>query len=398
MYGDNQAVVVTTAKDVYAAIEKLARHTISKDSFEKIKEEIVAYADEHPMQGEFSEQPAESISDDNEGKKLIEGVIGLPFAPLTALTGIGKTPESVRDVSLSMDKFTDVVEDLPANTRWQAQLLAMNLEELSTVKSTSDSFMQLANSSTKLADNSTRFVQVIDDMPAQVRKEAEVLLDRVDASHPEMRTTLGETQKTVELIQTASRDVKDMITEADRSVSNVVEASAALEKAADAVTITAKEILKFVPASKKDETGQIIGRPQVQTPTENAGNESTTVQAIPSANIDQAAVSVGNSEKSQGETLSTKENKFSFQAVTESANALGETTSKLQGLLTDLRAFVDAKSLSQESAIVTAAFEGAVDHVTKRCVQLVVLLFILMLAYAFIRTRLQRSSQRPVGA
>jgi hypothetical protein len=50
---------------------------------------------------------------------------------------------------------------------------------------------------------------------------------------------------------------------------------------------------------------------------------------------------------------------FSFQAVTESANALGTTTEKLQRLLRDLRAFIEGGSLSTE----TSTIDG---HITPR--------------------------------
>ena len=94
--------------------------------------------------------------------------------------------------------------------------------------------------------------------------------------------------------------------------------------------------------------------------------------------------------------LPTKKS-FSFQAVTESANALEQTTTRLQGLLTDLQLFVDGKSLSRESTAVTAAFQGAVDHAAKRSAQLLVLFFVLLISYPFVRTFIQRAVRRPTG-
>ena len=112
----------------------------------------------------------------------------------------------------------------------------------------------VAESLSKISDSTVDFTKTMKGMPQQVRKEVEGLLEHVDASQPELRTTLGEAQKTVTLIKSASHDVKDVVTEVKRTVSGVVEASAALETAANAVTTTVKEIQKFMPASKKDFT------------------------------------------------------------------------------------------------------------------------------------------------
>ena len=50
-----------------------------------------------------------------------------------------------------------------------------------------------------------------------------------------------------------------MTSEMSRTVSKVREAFVDLENAASAATVTVKEMLKFIPASGKDGTGQVIG-------------------------------------------------------------------------------------------------------------------------------------------
>jgi hypothetical protein len=392
LFGEQQGIAADAAKEIRAALEYLAREFIPEDSFESVRAQVIAYARENPMKGEFSGRPAEDLSDQDEGAKLLRAIVRVPFAPLTALAGIGKTPESVRDVSLSMDRFTNVVEDFPASARWQLQLLAMNLEEMPTVSDTVASMKQFS-------DTSARFTQVVDDMPRKVRDEAEVLLRTVDESQPHMQTTLREAQKTAKDVQVASQDIRETVGGVERIVADVHESAVALEQAADAVTVTAKEVLKFVPASMKDETGQIIGRQP------DGRGAQPAVSSVPL--IGHPDTSVAFSTAKTGEPVAgpapastappqDRDTRFSFQAVTESASALGNTTVELRGLLTDLRAFLDTKSLSRESDALTAGFEGLVDHVARRLVLLLLLSFALALIYAFVRARLQRSS-RPLA-
>ena len=90
----------------------------------------------------------------------------------------------------------------------------------------------------------------------------------------------------------------------------------------------------------------------------------------------------------------TKDTRFSFQAITESANALGETTGTLQSLLGDVRELLDSQSISQETDAVALAAGGIVDRAAKRIAQLLLLLFVLLLVYGVIRGKLLRS-RRP---
>ncbi len=406
LFGEYQPIALAAAQEIYAAVEQLVRDHVREDAFDNSKARVLEYARQHPIEGVFGGQPPERLSDDTEVQNALASIVTLPLAPLAALRGVGEASGSVRDVSRSVDRFTDVVEDFPATARWQLELLAMNLEELSTVSEASESFKKLADSSTQLAENSTQFIQLIDAMPAQVREEAQVLLERVDTSQPELRSTLGEAQKTVELIRATNHDLKGTASQVEQTAAGVGEAAAALEHAANAVTITIQEIQKLVPAQKENGTNQAISPAQAVHPDAGYSSDPRIPNGATLAQGDEptrrvtatSAREAGSTSSRSDPSPAAADTSFSFQAITESANALGETSVKLQGLLTDLRAFVDAKPLSQESGAVTATFEGMVDHVAKRSAQVLLLLFFLALGYAVIRMLLQRAAQRPAGA
>jgi uncharacterized protein YoxC len=255
-----------------------------------------------------------------------------------------------------------------------------------------------------VADNSTRFVQVIDDMPQKVRNEAEALLKTVDESQPQVQTTLKEAQKTATTVQGASQDIRETVAGVDRTVSNVRESAVALQQAADAVTVTAKEILKFIPSTMKDETGQLIGTPPGDrgarpTPSSAASTGKTdTSVAFPAA---PAGEPVGSPVAGSNSPVPIGDTGFSFQAVTESANSLGAATEKLQQLLGELRAFLEGGSLSTQTSAVEDHMRGAVDfsagqlrgvvdHAAKRSAQLLLLAFVLVIVYQVAVTRFIR--------
>lgn len=354
LFGDQQAVALRAADEIRTAIDEIARKSLAESAFDRARQDVVTYARQNPMREGFSVQPAENFSDIPQGERVLQQLVAIPLAPIAALGGVSRTPESVHAVARSVDRFSDTVEDFPANSRWQLQLLGTSLGQTPQFMDAMDSVRQFSDSSARMADTTAEFVEVVKQMPREVRTEAETVLDRVDASQPELRTTLAEARETV--------------VETRTTLGSVEEASQALEKAAQAVQGTAQEILKFVPASMKDETGQIIGeRPEAHE--DNAAQEDT---------------------------------KFSFQAVTRSASELGDASDKLRGLVADVRSLLDTKPLSSEVGAVetqlhiatdlaSSSMRGVVDHAAKRAAQLLLLFFVLLVIYRLLNRRLQRA-------
>ena len=132
VFGEYQELAVDTSKHAVDAVEQMAREPLG-DEFEPARERVMTYANEHPLGTEYSGEPLEKFSDHEENQTLLKQIVEIPLSPFAAMSGVGKTPGSVRDVSRSIDGFTEVVEDLPADARWQMQLLVMNLEETETI-------------------------------------------------------------------------------------------------------------------------------------------------------------------------------------------------------------------------------------------------------------------------
>lgn len=414
LFGERQPMAVAAARAILDDIEILARRCIDEASYEHARQAVLAYANKRPMQSGFSKRPARDLSDEPQGEAL-QRIISLPLAPLTALAGVGRAPDSIRSVSHSVDRFTDVAEDFPANVRWQSQLLAMNLGESPQVAGTVASVQRFADSSAALAASSTEFVRVAEEMPRNLRSEAECLLERFDASQPGLQTTLGEATRTVESVSEASERIRGSAAEVALTVDQVRDASESLEKAAIAVKQTAGEILKFIPSTMKDENGQVIGRTigadtrPAAVGTEvrpfSVGDEVRFVahgvnaagvganQAVASA----ATTAMHDARIATAETATLsaggEDKSFSFQAVGHSAQALGETADKLRELLTDFRGLLDGGTLSREAGALDLQLRNAtdttglklrelIDHAAKRAAQLLCLLFALLAAHA----------------
>ncbi len=347
LFGDEGGrIALAAAEELVARMEELVLEQISPELFQTTREQIEDFSREHPMSSDFSESPGVDFSDSRAPSGELQRLLGMPFKLF-----VGDTPEAIVQLSRSVDRFTDVVEEVPASSRWQAQLLAMNIEEMPSVVSTTTSIKTIA-------DSTEDITRIAEEMPQRWREQAEVLLATVDKSQPQLQKTLEQAQRSADSIQGAVREAKDML-------SGVDTASQELTKAADAVTLTMQEIRALVAGSRKNKNG---------------ATGSGTEQVDPSVQ--------------QSPAQTQKANSFSFQAVTESAAELGETTDKLRQLLADVRGFVGRDTTDEQADLgsalnaASAEFQGIIDHAAKRAVQLLGLFFILLVVYRLIRMKM----------
>lgn len=362
LFAAQQPVAVKAAQDVLVGFEAIPRETLNGEAFNTLQTAIREHARQYPITGEFV-FPVARVAEDTQMVATFRRILDLPLVPFNALTGIGKAPDSVRDVSAAVDRFREVVADFPANARWQMKLLALDAGETPAVVDTVGSIKGIAES----AD---RFSHAFEDMPGKLSLEVEKLLRQVNDAQPEWRRTLAETRGVVELVRATTGDLGETIGKGDKLVTDVQGAADALEKAAKAVTVTAQEILKFVPASAKDANGQLLGTPP------------------PAAGAAPAPAPVA-------------EDEFSFQAVTASAEALTQTAQELQRLLAEIKelaadagrpegsvALLDQR-LEQRVDASAQRVERIVDRIAVRALQLLLLAFVLALAYRVIARRFQ---------
>ncbi|UCG34215.1 MAG: hypothetical protein JSU68_06180 [Phycisphaerales bacterium] len=346
VFGEYQTVAVDASERIRSRIAQVARQYVPEDLFGKTQENVERYAVAHPMSGDYADPAAGDFSDADAGQQVVNLLVGVPLAPFTTLTKMRKGADSVSDLSGTADRFTDVVQDLPADLRWQLQLLALSLEETQTVSS-------LRANLTQISDSSARFASAAEQMPERVREEAEILLDRLDESQPEMRATLSEAREAAEAIGEATREARETSAALEGTLREVTVAAEAVRATAEVVAHATQEIAAIEWKEKRPE----------QTPP-----------------------------KPEGEP-------FSFQAVARSAEAATLTAGEVRELLRELRELLESEPLEAELTMVSqqvddavgrsgAELRAVVDHGAWRAAQLLALWFVLLLVYRAVTVRL----------
>ncbi len=356
LFQDQQPLAVQTAIRLQKAAETVARKYMAADELPDLIRGLESYARANPIRGVFAVEVSESYSAGREGKSVLSRILDAPLA----LTRSGREAlDPTSSLAQAVDRFTGLMDDYPALVRWQVQLLWIELERSMSFQTTMKGIDSLSRSSERLAATA-------ESLPQQVRKELRLALDDIDARQPELRKTLEEVRETVDAANAALARAETVSATVERSVKGVTQAGEAWQTTAEAVTDSLKQI-------------QQLRKPRA------AGEPAANGAADPGSG--------------GAESTNNKKRRFEITEYTRTAEALTKSTVELRDLLSEVRSFLSGetleKDLSRVVPLTKAALaetitetRGIVDHIAWRAVQLCGLVFLLALIYRFLARRI----------
>ncbi len=265
----------------------------------------------------------------------VASTLEIPWKPLSWIGGVRESLDPTSTLANSVDGFTELARKYPDLMRVQSKLLLMDINRNETVTTT-------VKSMDRIATSSERFADIAENLPEQLREESTIL---IQDSHEAIKTVDNALGKAERLSQTF-----------DGTVSEFSQAGEVWVGTADAVTRTIEQIQKWTPYV----------------------NDPTYPRPKPCA---------------PGETP-----RFDINDYTRVAEAVGESSIQVQGLLADVRDFVDGHApgtdLARVNALAASLLDPTaaqardlVDLITYRAAQLVALIFLLVTVYVFLSRR-----------
>jgi hypothetical protein len=330
LYGDHQELVVEAMRRIESKIESIGRSFLGAEEFSDAQQQIRRFAEQHPVRESFSNLVVYATQARPGQPPPFAEVIAIPMAPFTALKGVDRTASAIFSVRKSMDRITDVVEQLPESARWELMLLLMELDDAPVVES-------LLTSVSTLSESSARFADTVEKLPHDLREQVSVLVTEIDERQANAQATLEKTERV----------------------------AAALEKSLAAATITVEE----------------AGR-TAQTIKETAGEWESAVGATTELVDVVTQWSQDRPETDPNDATSVKDYQATAQAVTESAT-------ELKALLVEAGDLLESKSLTARIEAVNGLADNLTDRVFWRLIQLAAAIFVLALAYRLIFVRLR---------
>jgi len=330
VFGRSQPKAIDAARKCEERIAQIASSVVPESRLPSMRADIDQYARQSPMTGLFAKQSVAPLSSDAAGAKVLDFLVGIPLAPIRAVGSIQQSGQSLSDLKNTAERFTDVVEDLPASARWQLQLLGISLEE-------SPRFSDIMDDLKTFTSSTQRLVTVADEMPGKLRREGDGLLKSIEAGQPALRATLVEARETTAALNDALRRADEVATRIERTVADGKAAAGAWESTARAVSVTVNDIA-----------------------------------AIPSK---------WNGADDRRPASSEPSRPFDINDYTRSADAIERAAIQTKAVLDEVQRLSLSQPLMEQFSTMDGNVRAAIDHVAWRATQLVMLIFALVVVY-----------------
>ncbi len=191
LLGDHQQGALDTAVRLENDIFQIGSLFLNAEQLENLKQDIDTYTDENPMAGTFNLAAARSAKAQSSQSQMFDWVTAIPMAPFRALEGIDSGAQAISAFNVIAGQFSRIVEDMPEQTRWHAELLLYELEERQFTVDALDSFNKVALSAESLS-------QTAQTLPADLRKEVTLALQDFESQQQQLQQTLNTLDGTIE--------------------------------------------------------------------------------------------------------------------------------------------------------------------------------------------------------
>jgi len=344
-FGPGQQTAVEAAVDLNQRIELFAQEALGSKHFPEIQKRIQEFNRKYPMTGAFAVPPESPyFAVDQSTKSALSYITDIPMAPVRTIGGLVPGAGSIGDLAATADRFTDVMQGLPEETRIQLKLLMMDLEENDLLTSAVRNFQEVASSS-------SRMVEVAEDLPERISRETRSVLADVEARQPAFSVLLNDMQGALAEAKSASQS-------ADQTIQSATQMARAWQATADSVGAATREI-------------RALAQPE-ETPAE-PGEEGKP---------------------------------FDINEYTQAAASVTSTALEVRRLIGDLQEFGSSTVLTervdqinrQADQLLDRSADRAgnlIDRAFTRAIYLAVIVFVLAILYRVLANRFIGKPQRP---
>ncbi len=350
-FGEKQEVALNAAKRAEREITRIARIAIREAEFDRAAEHVAEYAASTPLDTSFTAQHAPRTDGAQPAMKQFGEWFAAPLAPFQTINKINKGADAIAELRPTAERFTDVVEGLPAHSRLQLELLLLTIEEMESIQAALEDFATFADSSARLAASAQ-------ELPEKVRAEAAQLMEDIDAHQGELQKTIGETRSTIDTLNAGLADAREVAATVERSINAASDAARAWEQTANAVreTIGALDTLKPNSLESPQPSNEAVGQSAEQSKPFDINDYANTAERVT-----QTAVEI--------------------RTLLEDVRALLESN-ELRGNLANVR-----EQTHQTIDYTQAQLNHWTDHAALRVAQLIALTFALIVIYRLVFRR-----------
>ena len=184
LFGDAHQVALDGSKRMEAEIQRIGSIFLKEDVFEATQKNVTEFARNNPIKGAFSNVIVYATEVQKGQTNPFVSALKIPMTPFRAIEGVDRTASAINRFSDTAERFSNVVEELPESSRWQLQLLLLDLEETDMTKS-------LLNSLTQVSESSARLEKTAEQLPQRLREQLTQFVEDVDKRQANLQQTLS---------------------------------------------------------------------------------------------------------------------------------------------------------------------------------------------------------------
>ncbi len=219
LFGEEQPVAVAAADELVEAARAIGARFLNAEQQGRLESEVSSLAESHPIRGIFVPETVQAVVGATAPGGPFDWVINYPLAPFRALEGVDAGAQAIREFTATAQRFNVILTSMPQLMRWNAELLAFELERRPTVSSARGSLETLAESS---AD----FTRAVSSLPENLRTQASLLIQELEAGQGELQRTLAEARGLVSDTGGASEQLEPLAAALERTAAKVEQAGA----------------------------------------------------------------------------------------------------------------------------------------------------------------------------
>ena len=234
LFGKSQSILTGMLTELDKKFEKFTLNYLKKEDLEDLSKKINDYVLKSPIEDVFKAKTEEE-------QGTFSRVMN-PLNPFRAIDAVSKGGQGIENIAKTAERFTDIVEDLPEDIRWQLQVLTLQLQDNKILKENTETLTSLANSFDKMNDLIAKYPEMWREERKHLAKEINAILSRLDGISKDIEKSTLNVKTSSENFSQLGKDINQSTEKITSSMKQVEESSQALSKAAGAVSQTIKDI------------------------------------------------------------------------------------------------------------------------------------------------------------
>jgi hypothetical protein len=184
LFGEQQAIAVDAAEGLEEDVVDIGKAFLSERQIARLQTQVDDLVAKHPIRGNFAADAlVTGLSESTTAGGMFSWVVDLPMVPFRALSGVTDTAQAVSDFNETARAFTETVNELPHQTRWELELLLYDTEEL-------DSLERALAAGEAVALAADRISAVAEDLPEELGAEMAARIREARATIDELNEAL----------------------------------------------------------------------------------------------------------------------------------------------------------------------------------------------------------------